>query len=51
LGRDITAEGWAYDPSNPESGLYVINTNADFNRDLVNWNGTFIRGPRAGAVS
>jgi general secretion pathway protein G len=50
LGRDITAEGWAYDPSNPESGLYVINSNDDFNHDLVNWNGTFIRGPRAGAV-
>jgi len=51
LGRDTTAEGWAYDPTNPEAGLYVINTNQDFNRDLVNWNGTFIRGPRAGAVS
>ena len=52
LGRDkAAADGWSYDPTNPESGLYVINTNADFDRDLVNWNGTFIRGPRAGSVS
>jgi general secretion pathway protein G len=51
LGRDKLAESWAYDPANPEAGLYVINTNADFERDLVNWNGTFIRGPRAGSTS
>jgi type II secretion system protein G len=51
LGRDKTAEGWSYDQTNPESGLYVINTNADFERDLINFNGTFIRGPRAGSAS
>ncbi len=51
LGRDKTAEGWTYDATNPEAGLYVINTNADFERDLVNWNGTFVRGPRAGTTS
>jgi type II secretion system protein G len=52
LGRDKGLDPWGgYDPTNPESGLYVINRNADFNNDLVNWNGTFIRGPRAGSVS
>jgi len=54
LGRDkgTTPDSWGgYDPTNPESGLYVINKSADFNNDLVNWNGTFIRGPRAGSVS
>jgi hypothetical protein len=51
LGRDKTAEGWTYDQTNPELGLYVINTNADFERDLINFNGTFIRGPRAGSAS
>ena len=54
LGRDkgTTPDSWGgYDPTNPESGLYVINKSADFNNDLVNWNGTFIRGPRAGVAS
>jgi general secretion pathway protein G len=52
LGRDKTLDTWGgYDPTKPESGLYVITTNADFNNDLVNWNGEFIRGPRAGSIS
>ena len=53
LGRDkgTNADGWIYDPANAESGLYVINVSADFDNDLVNWNGTFIRGPRAGSTS
>jgi type II secretion system protein G len=52
LGRDKALDTWSgYDASNPESGLYVINTSADFDNDLVNWNGTFIRGPRAGVAS
>ena len=52
LGRDKGLDPWSgYDTTNPESGLYVINTSADFDNDLVNWNGTFIRGPRAGVTS
>jgi len=51
LGRDKDGPDFSYDPSNPEAGLYVINTSADFDNDLVNWNGTFIRGPRAGVAS
>ena len=51
LGRGGAPEGWAYDPANGEAGLYVINTSLDFERDLINWNGTFVRGPRAGSAS
>jgi type II secretion system protein G len=47
-GRDKTVESWTYNSSTPESGLYTISTAADFNKDLVNYNGSFIRGPRAG---
>jgi general secretion pathway protein G len=50
-GRGGVAEGWAYDPANAEAGLYVINASLDFERDLINWNGTFVRGPRAGSAS
>jgi prepilin-type N-terminal cleavage/methylation domain-containing protein len=49
-GRGGELESWSYVPTNPESGLYVIQTTADFTRDLVNMNGTFIRAPRTGAV-
>ncbi len=48
-GRDATLESWSYLPATPEAGLYTINTTADFAKDLVNLNGSFIRGPRAGA--
>jgi type II secretion system protein G len=47
-GRDATLEAWTYNASTPESGQYTISTTADFTKDLVNLNGSFIRGPRAG---
>ena len=49
FGRDTTGDGFSYNPDAAELGLYVINSSADFNNDLVNWNGTFIRGPRTAA--
>jgi general secretion pathway protein G len=50
-GLGGVAEGWVYNPANAEGGLYEINTSADFERDLINWNGTFVRSPRAGSAS
>ncbi len=47
-GRDATIESWTYNAATPEAGLYQISTTADFNKDLVNLDGSFIRGPRAG---
>ena len=47
-GRDKTVESWTYNTSTPEAGLYTIVAIADFNKDIVNYNGSFIRGPRAG---
>ena len=49
-GRDATLESWSYLPATPELGLYTINSTADFAKDLVNLNGSFIHGPRAGAT-
>jgi len=51
FGRDTVGDGFVYNAANPELGLYVINASADFNNDLVNWNGTFIRGPRTAATT
>jgi tetratricopeptide (TPR) repeat protein len=45
LGKDGTAEMWEYNPSTPEAGLY---TEIDATKDLVNFNGSFIRGLRIG---
>ena len=47
-GRDGTAEAFTYDAARPDAGLYTINRTSDFDKDIVNWNGSVIRGPRTG---
>jgi len=47
-GRDGTLESWTYNVSTPEAGLYSLTTTAAFANDLINYNGQFIRAPRAG---
>ncbi|MGB8952638.1 MAG: type II secretion system protein [Candidatus Aminicenantales bacterium] len=49
-GRGGVLESWSYDPANPDVGLYTISAAADFEKDLINCNGSFIRCPRAGAT-
>ena len=49
-GRDKVIEGFTFDAANPESGLFVVNQMAHFNRDLVMWNGSWIRAPRTAAT-
>lgn len=49
-GRDKTLESWTYSESNPDAGLYTIAAPTDFDKDLISFNGAFIRGPRAGAT-
>ncbi|MBN1939357.1 MAG: type II secretion system protein [Candidatus Aminicenantes bacterium] len=49
-GRNKTVESWTYSATNPDAGLYSIGATADFDKDLINYNGVFIRGPRAGAT-
>jgi len=43
-------DGFAFDEDNPEGGLYVVSQAAHFNRDLVMWNGSWIRAPRTAAT-
>jgi len=41
-----------YDPANPEAAIYNVSSMADFQEDMVNWDGSWIVGPRtARAVS
>jgi len=50
LGRDKNGDGFTFNAATPEAGLYTIGKTEDFNNDLVNMNGSFIRGPRSGAT-
>jgi len=49
-GRDGTLGTFTWSDTNPEAGMYVVSTMAHFNRDLVNWNGSWIRAPRTAAA-
>ncbi len=52
-GRDGLVSGTnVYTAADPTSGFYIVSSMADFNEDLVTWNGAWIVGPitRAGGV-
>ncbi len=52
FGRDnATGPQANYNPANSSSGFYEVSTMADFNNDIVNWNGSMVIGPKAGATS
>ncbi len=48
-GRGSELESFTYVAATPEAGLYTLSTSADFFKDLISYNGQFIRGPQAGA--
>jgi hypothetical protein len=45
-GRDGKKENWNYNPKKPEAGLYELKSDKDCDKDLVIWNGTWIRAPK-----
>jgi hypothetical protein len=47
FGRDGNKESWKYNPKSPEAGLYELKSDKDHDKDLVMWNGKWIRAPRA----
>jgi prepilin-type N-terminal cleavage/methylation domain-containing protein len=49
-GKNKVIEGWTYNAATPDNGLYSISAASDFDKDLINYNGAMIRGPRAGAT-
>jgi prepilin-type N-terminal cleavage/methylation domain-containing protein len=50
-GRDKVQEGFTFDFNAPEGGLYEVSSLSDFDKDLVAYNGNWIRYPRAGVSS
>lgn len=47
-GRDGQKEDWEYNTADPNAGLFIIESADDFDKDLVVWNGSWIRAPRIG---
>lgn|GEM_PF-4400650 len=43
FGKDGKEEFWTFDPNNLTGGLF---TDQDYNKDLIIYNGTWIRGPK-----
>jgi type II secretion system protein G len=41
---------FTFSPTSPEDGLFVVSQSSHFNRDLVMWNGSWIRAPRSAAA-
>ncbi len=54
-GRDKAAgptyQASSYNTATPEAGRYNVSKMADFNEDLVNWNGSWIVGPSSVLVA
>jgi len=46
LGRKGQDEHFIFEPANREAGIFESKTMADFDKNLVNWNGTWIRAPK-----
>ena len=44
-GRDGKKENWTYNPKKPDAGLYELKSDKDYDKDLVIWNGSWIRAP------
>lgn len=45
-GRDGKQELWEINLDDTKAGLYAIDDIDDYNKDIVSWNGAWIRGPR-----
>lgn len=45
FGRDGKKENWKYDSKNPQAGIYELKSMKDLDKDLIMWNGNWIRAP------
>jgi len=49
-GRNTETDDFGtWDETNPYAGLYEVASMNDFNKEIVNWNGSLVIGPRAAA--
>ena len=47
-GRNQGFDNIAYLPTTPSTAYFTISGMSDFNKDLVNWNGSWVAAPRVG---
>jgi len=45
-GRNGPTRDGSYNTSDPEAGFFTVSSMADFNNDLVMWNGTWVLAPK-----
>jgi len=45
-GRKGVNEQFVFEPNQRESGIFESKTMADYDKNLINWNGTWIRAPK-----
>jgi general secretion pathway protein G len=50
FARNGVDENWQFLSQDPENGLFTVSSMADFEKDLVMFDGSWIRAPRAGAA-
>ncbi len=48
-GRNAETNDITYDVSDPSLNLYEVTSMQDFNKEIVNWNGSIVIGPRTAA--
>ncbi len=51
FGRDRVQESFTFDEGALGAGLFQVNSISDFDKDLIMWNGVWIRYPRIGTGS
>jgi len=51
-GRNTSPTDYGtFDPTNPAGSLYEVGSMQDFNKEIVNWNGSMVVGPRTAAAA
>lgn len=48
MGKEGKPDNFVYNPQDTQAGMYKVETNADFNRNIVNYDGTWIHAPKSG---
>jgi type II secretion system protein G len=50
-GRDGESDGFSFEPSDRQAGMFSGKPKESYENDLINWNGSWIRAPAVGKAS
>ncbi len=50
-GRGGKPDNFVYNPDDPEAGMYKVEKPADYEKNIINYNGSWIHAPKAGTAS